>query len=55
MNYGNGFTFADLYTMPTRWRNFYYNKLLDAKKKEADAVKKQSSATSPNSKVRIKR
>jgi hypothetical protein len=53
MNYGNGFTMMDLYKLPTHLRNFYYNKLADAKKKEADAVKK-SSQPSKSSKVRIK-
>ena len=53
MNYGNGFTMMDLYKMPTHLRNFYYNKLVDAKKKEAEQVKK-ASQTPKNSKVRIK-
>ena len=53
MNYGNGFTMMDLYKIPTHLRNFYYNKLVDAKKKEAEQVKK-SSQTTKNSKVRIK-
>ena len=53
MNYGNGFTMMDLYKLPTHLRNFYYKKLADAKKKEAEAVKK-SSQPSKSSKVRIK-
>jgi hypothetical protein len=53
MNYGNGFTMMDLYKMPTHLRNFYYNKLVDAKKKEAEQVKKVSQP-SKSSKVRIK-
>jgi hypothetical protein len=53
MNYGNGFTMMDLYKMPTHLRNFYYNKLVDAKKKEAEQVKK-ASKPAKSSKVRIK-
>jgi len=53
MNYGNGFTMMDLYKMPTHLRNFYYNKLADAKKKEAEQIKKASQPTK-SSKVRIK-
>jgi len=51
--YGNGFNQHDLYQMPTYLRNFYYNKLVDAKKKEADEVKKSNKAN--NSKVRVNR
>jgi len=39
--YGNGFIQFDLYKMPTYLRNFYYNKLIDAKKKEKEGKKKQ--------------
>ena len=52
-NYGNGFTILELYSMPTKFRRFYYNKLVDAKKKEADEVKKSNKAN--NSKVRVNR
>ena len=41
----------DLYKMPTHLRNFYYNKLVDAKKKENEQVETANKA----SKVRIKR
>jgi hypothetical protein len=51
VNYGNGFTVMDLYKMPTHLRNFYYNKLLESKKKENEEAKKANNA----SKVRIKR
>ncbi len=54
MNYGNGFTFSDLYSMPTHLRNFYYRKLVEAKEKENEQIKK-SKAPSNSSKVRIKR
>ncbi len=52
INYGNGFTFSDVYRMPTYLRNFYYNKLVDTKKKESEQIKKTSSQKS--SKVRIR-
>lgn len=52
INYGNGFTFSDVYRMPTYLRNFYYNKLVDSKKKESEQIKKTSSQKS--SKVRIR-
>ena len=51
VNYGNGFTVMDLYKMPTHLRNFYYNKLVEAKKKENQQVETANKA----SKVRIKR
>lgn len=51
--YGNGFNQYDLYRMPTYLRNFYYNKLVEAKKSEAEQVKKSS--TQKSSKVRINR
>lgn len=53
VQYGNGFSVMELYKMPTHLRNFYYNKLVEAKKKEAEEVKK---ANKPNSsKVRVNR
>ncbi len=52
INYGNGFTFSDVYRMPTYLRNFYYNKLVDSKKKESEQIKKTNSQKS--SKVRIR-
>lgn len=51
--YGNGFTVTELYNLPSYLRNFYYNKLVDAKKKENETVKKEQANTP--SKVRIKR
>ncbi len=53
VQYGNGFTVMELYKMPTYLRMFYYNKLVDTKKKEADEVKKSNKAN--NSKVRVNR
>jgi len=52
VNYGNGFTVMELYQMPTRLRMFYYNKLVDAKKKENDEVEKGNKSAS---KVRVRR
>jgi hypothetical protein len=37
--------------MPSQWRKFYFNKLIDLKKKEAEEHKK----VQQQSKVRIKR
>jgi hypothetical protein len=51
VNYGNGFTVMELYQMPTRLRLFYYNKLVDSKKKENEQIK----SSQRQSKVRIKR
>ena len=56
VNYGNGFTWSEVYFMPIHWRNFYFKKLLEAKKKqkeEMDKVNKKSSARGPN--VRVKK
>ena len=40
MYYGEGFNHSDLYEMPVYLRNFYYQKLLDTRKKENEDVKK---------------
>jgi hypothetical protein len=53
VQYGNGFTVMEMYKMPTHLRNFYYNKLVEAKKRESEEV--QKSNKSSNSKVRIRR
>lgn len=52
VQFGNGFTIMELYQMPIHLRNFYYQKLVDVKKKEADEIKKVNNQKS--SKVRIK-
>lgn len=52
INYGNGFTWADVYFMPTYLRNFYYNKLVEAKKRESEQAKASQSKKAP--KVRIR-
>ena len=53
-NYGNGFNVMDLYHMPVHLRNFYYRKLVEAKEKENEQIKKTNSPSN-SSKVRIKR
>ena len=40
MYYGQGFTHSDVYGMPVYLRNFYYNKLVETRKKENDEVRK---------------
>ena len=40
--YGNGFNHNELYNMPVPLRRFYADKLIEAKKKEADEIKKVS-------------
>jgi|TARA_R110002074_G_scaffold318094_1_gene488524 hypothetical protein len=55
VNYGNGFTWSEVYTMPIHWRNFYFKKLVDAKKKEKqehDKASKKGGTTGPNVRVR---
>ena len=55
VNYGNGFTWSEVYTMPIHWRNFYFKKLVDAKKKESEEINKankSSQSRGPNVRVR---
>jgi len=57
VNFGNGFTWKDVYTMPIHWRNFYFKKLVDLKKKEKQEYDK-ANRSSPNSKgpnVRVRK
>jgi hypothetical protein len=51
IQFGNGFTWKDVYFMPIQWRKFYFNKLIELKKKEAEEHKKAQS----KSKVRVNR
>jgi len=45
----------EVYKMPTYLRNFYYNKLVDAKKKESEQIKSSNTNKPPKlPKVRIK-
>lgn len=41
--------------MPTYLRNFYYNKLLEAKKAEKDAAEKANKNIKTPSKVRVRK
>ena len=55
VQHGNGFTWSEVYTMPIHWRRFYFNKLLDAKKKEKaeyDKINKKSTSKGPGVNVR---
>lgn len=54
VEYSNGFTIMELYKMPTYLRTFYYNKLVDSKKKQNEEANK-SNQSSNASKVRFKR
>ena len=40
--YGNGFSHSELYNMPIPLRRFYAQKLIDAKTKETEEIKKSS-------------
>ena len=44
--YGNGFNHNDLYNMPVPLRRFYAQKLIEAKTKESEAIKKSSQTNS---------
>ena len=55
--YGNGFTQEGVYRLPVHLRNFYYQQLVDAKKKENEEIEKSkrkgnSSPQGPNIRVR---
>jgi hypothetical protein len=52
--FGNGgFNWADVYNMPIHLRKFYFNKLIEFKKKEAEEVKKaQSKSKVPKVRMR---
>lgn len=43
VQFSNGFTWSEVYHMPTYLRKFYFNKLIDLKKKEAEEAKKAQS------------
>jgi hypothetical protein len=53
IQFGNGFTWSDVYTMPIHLRNFYFKKLVELKKKEAEEIK-QAQSKSKSSSVRRK-
>lgn len=39
LHFGNGFNWTEVYTMPIHLRRFYFKKLVEVKKKEADEIK----------------
>jgi len=51
VNFGNGFTWRDVYFMPIQWRKFYFKKLVELKKKESAEYKKAER----QSKVRVRK
>jgi len=51
LQFGNGWTWRDVYHMPIHLRKFYFNKLAELKKKEA----KEIEDVKKKSKVRVKR
>ena len=51
LQFGNGFTWRDVYFMPIQWRKFYFNKLAELKKKESEEYKK----IERKSKVRVRK
>jgi hypothetical protein len=53
VHFGNGFTWSDVYHMPINLRKFYFNKLVEFKKKEADEMK-AAQAKNKSSKVRMR-
>ena len=54
VEYSNGFSMMELYKMPTYLRMFYYEKLVESKKKELEENKKVQKSVGA-SKVRINR
>jgi hypothetical protein len=53
VQFGNGFTWYEVYHMPVYLRRFYFNKLIEFKKKEADEAKRaQSKSKSPKVRMR---
>ena len=49
IQFGNGFTWKDVYFMPIHLRNFYFKKLVDLKKKEAEEMKQAQSKAKSSS------
>jgi hypothetical protein len=50
VQFSNGFTWSEVYHMPVYLRRFYFKKLVEMKKKEAEEIKKAQS----KSKVRMR-
>jgi hypothetical protein len=53
VHFGNGFNWTEVYTMPIHLRKFYFKKLVDIKKKEADEMKAAQSKSKAG-KVRMR-
>ena len=53
VNYGNGLSIVELYSLPTHLRMFYYKKLVESKEREKKQI--EEAQQSSKSKVRIKR
>lgn len=53
--YGNAFTWHEVYTMPIHWRKFYFNKLLEAKKAEKKEMDKINKKGNRGPSVRVKK
>ena len=54
-NFGNGFTWSEIYTMPIHWRKFYFDLLVKSKKKEKaemDKSTRKSSSSGPSVRMR---
>jgi hypothetical protein len=49
IQFGNGFNWGDVYSMPIHLRNFYFKKLVDLKKKEAEEIKQAQSKAKSSS------
>jgi hypothetical protein len=54
VQFGNGFTWRDVYQMPIHLRKFYFNKLMEFKKKEKEEMDKINRKSKPKS-VNVKR
>lgn len=55
VNYGNGFTWSEVYTMPIHIRRFYFKKLVDAKKKEKEEIDKVNKKGGKSPGVRVRK
>ena len=53
MYYGAGFTHSDIYEMPIYLRNYYYQKLVDTRKKENEETKKAQNKNNSTSRPAI--
>jgi len=56
VQFGNGFTWSEVYFMPIHWRRFYMKKLVELKKKEKEEYDKANKKrpSSGGSKVRMR-